>query len=227
MTEVMNKETVEPVKKTRKKTTTKKETATNNNNGNEEIIAMLMQQIAELQQQINGSKNTVSVEKTAKEKTTVKTTSSKKVTFQDIKDKEVGVERVVGGLGVVYWLDKKTGDEYTWNEVNEVQYLTVETLKRMNTSPLFLKTPWLKVLDDEAIEVLNLTTIYRNIEIIEDFEQFNKMSDFEIQEILSKLSREYVQTLATNISSKISSNEITDMRVIRRFERLLNKEFII
>lgn len=227
MTEVMNKETVEPVKKTRKKTTTKKETATNNNNGNEEIIAMLMQQIAELQQQINGSKNTVSVEETAKEKITVKTTSSKKVTFQDIKDKEVGVERVVGGLGVVYWLDKKTGDEYTWNEVNEVQYLTVETLKRMNTSPLFLKTPWLKVLDDEAIEVLNLTTIYRNIEIIEDFEQFNKMSDFEIQEILSKLSREYVQTLATNISSKISSNEITDMRVIRRFERLLNKEFII
>lgn len=226
MTEVMNKETVEPVKKTRKKTTTKKETATNNNNGNEEIIAMLMQQIAELQQQINGSKNTVSVEKTAKEKVAVKTTS-KKVTFQDIKDKEVGVERVVGGLGVVYWLDKKTGDEYTWNEVNEVQYLTVETLKRMNTSPLFLKTPWLKVLDDEAIEVLNLTTIYRNIEIIEDFEQFNKMSDFEIQEILSKLSREYVQTLATNISSKISSNEITDMRVIRRFERLLNKEFII
>ena len=226
MTEVMNKETVEPVKKTRKKTTTKKETATNNNNGNEEIIAMLMQQIAELQQQINSSKNTVSVEETPKEKVAVKTTS-KKVTFQDIKDKEVGVERVVGGLGVVYWLDKKTGDEYTWNEVNEVQYLTVETLKRMNTSPLFLKTPWLKVLDDEAIEVLNLTTIYRNIEIIEDFEQFNKMSDFEIQEILSKLSREYVQTLATNISSKISSNEITDMRVISRFERLLNKEFII
>ena len=85
MTEVMNKETVEPVKKTRKKTTTKKETATNNNNGNEEIIAMLMQQIAELQQQINSSKNTVSVEETPKEKVAVKTTS-KKVTFQDIKD---------------------------------------------------------------------------------------------------------------------------------------------
>ena len=209
MAEVSNKKT------TTKKTTTKKD-------DNNELIEMLMKQIAELQSKIDGATET---EKVADKP--VKAKRSKTVTFQDIKDKEVEVIRVVSGQGMVYWMDKKTGDEYVWNEYGESQYMTVEALKRMNTAPYFLKTPWLKVMDEEAVEVLKLKELYENIELLEDLDKLKSMSDFDILAMLDKMSKEYKQTLATNIASLISNNELTDVLLIRRFERLLDKQFLI
>lgn len=221
-------------KKDVKKTTTKKVTpsktkATKVNEvvkepNNSDAIALLMQQIADLQNQINQSK-VEKVTETVKEEITTKPTS-KKITFQSIRNEEILLKRVVGGMGVVIYKDKKTGDEFVWREVGDTEYVSGDIMKRM--SPNFLKTPWLKIIDnDDAIDVFNLRALYDDIELIENVDKIIDMDDSKIYEIINRLSNEYKQVLATNIMGKISSGELSNINVIRKFERLLGKEFLV
>lgn len=217
------------VKTTVKKATTTKAKATKVNEvvkepDNSDAIALLMQQIADLQNQINQSK-VEKVTETVKEEVTTKPTS-KKTTFQSIRNEEILLKRVVGGMGVVIYKDKKTGDEFVWREVGDTEYVSGDIMKRM--SPNFLKTPWLKIIDnDDAIDVFNLRALYNDIELIENVDKIIDMDDSKIYEIINRLSNEYKQVLATNIMGKISSGELSNINVIRKFERLLGKEFLV
>ena len=53
------------------------------------------------------------------------------------------------------------------------------------------------------------------------------MDDSKIYAIINRLTNEYKQVLATNIMGKISSEELSNINVIRKFERLLGKEFLV
>lgn len=226
-------ETKKDVKKTTaKKTTTSKtkdikvEENAKEKVDNEDVIALLMKQIADLQKQIGQNNKIEKTEKSIEKETPKKITTNKKATFQDIRNEEIAVKRVVGGIGLVMYKDKKTGDEYVWREVGDVEYVLGDALKRM--SPNFLKTPWLKIIDnDDAIDALNLRDLYDDIELIEDIDKLIDVEDFKIESIINKLSKEYKQVLATNIISKISSGALSNVNIIRRFERLLGKEFLV
>ena len=222
-------------KKDVKKTTTKKATQSKakvekvekvvtETTNNDEVIALLMQQIADLQSKI-GQTKVEEVAKPVKEEVVTKSTN-KKATFRDIRNDEIALKRVVGGTGLVIYKDKKTGDEFVWREIGDVEYVLGDVLKRM--SPSFLKTPWLKIIDnDDAVDALNLRTLYNDIELIENVDKIIDMDDSKIYEIINRLSNEYRQVLATNIMSKISSGELSNINTIRRFERLLKKEFLV
>lgn len=226
-------ETKKDVKKTTaKKTTTSKtkdikvEENAKEKVDNEDVIDLLMKQIADLQKQIGQNNKIEETEKSIEKEIPKKITTNKKATFQDIRNEEIAVKRVVGGIGLVMYKDKKTGDEYVWREVGDVEYVLGDALKRM--SPNFLKTPWLKIIDnDDAIDALNLRDLYDDIELIEDIDKLIDVEDFKIESIINKLSKEYKQVLATNIISKISSGALSNVNIIRRFERLLGKEFLV
>lgn len=219
-------------KKDVKKTTTKKATPSKakvekveevvkSTTDNNDVIALLMKQIADLQNQMNQSK----VIETVKEEVITKPTS-KKATFQSIRNEEIMLKRVAGGMGVVMYKDKKTGDEFVWREVGDTEYVTGDIMKRMGDK--FLKTPWLKIMDnDDAIDIFNLRALYDDIELIENVDKIIDMDDSKIYEIINRLSNEYKQVLSTNIMGKVSSGELSNINVIRKFERLLGKEFLI
>ena len=212
-----------------KKTTTTRAKATKVNEvvkepDNSDAIALLMQQIADLQNQINQSK-VEKVTETVKEEVTTKPTS-KKATFQSIRNEEIMLKRVVGGMGVVIYKDKKTGDEFVWREIGDTEYVTGDIMKRMGDK--FLKTPWLKIMDNnDAIDIFNLRSLYDDIELIENVDKIIDMDDSKIYEIINRLSNEYKQVLSTNVMGKVSSGELSNINVIRKFERLLGKEFLI
>lgn len=206
--------------KTTRKTSTKKiEEATIDNN----VVEMLMKQIAELQAQIQQQDKKVEVKES-----TEKTNKKRRNTFNDIRDVEVEVQRVIGGVGDVKYVDKKTGDEYTWKEEGSIEYMTGDVLRRMNsTSQLFLKAPWLRILDnDEVIEVLGLKELYKNIDSIEDVNMLASMDEDELERLVKSLSLEYKNVLSTNVAYKISSEELNNINAIRKFERVLGKEFL-
>lgn len=219
-------------KKDVKKTTTKKvtpskakvEKVVKSTTDNNDVMALLMKQIEDLQNQINQSKVTEIIE-TVKEEIVTKPTS-KKVTFQSIRNEEIMLKRVAGGMGVVIYKDKKTGDEFVWREVGDTDYVSGDIMKRMPDK--FLKTPWLKIMDnDDAIDIFNLRVLYDDIELIENVDKIIDMDDSKIYEIINRLSNEYKQVLSTNIMGKVSSGELSNINVIRKFERLLGKEFLI
>lgn len=222
-------------KKDVKKTTTKKvtpsktkvkkvEEVVKQTPDNNDVIALLMQQIADLQNQMNQPKVTEVIE-TVKEEVTTKPTS-KKATFQSIRNEEITLKRVAGGMGVVMYKDKKTGDEFVWREIGDTEYVTGDIMKRMGDK--FLKTPWLKIMDNnDAIDIFNLRSLYDDIELIENVDKIIDMDDSKIYEIINRLSNEYKQVLSTNVMGKVSSGELSNINVIRKFERLLGKEFLI
>lgn len=213
------KETDVKTKTTRKTSTKKTEEVKIDNN----VVEMLMKQIAELQAQIQQQDKTVEVKEP-----TEKTDKKRRNTFNDIRDVEVEVQRVIGGVGDVKYVDKKTGDEYTWKEEGSIEYMTGDVLRRMNsTSQLFLKAPWLRILDnDEVIEVLGLKELYKNIDAIEDVNMLASMDEDELERLVKSLSLEYKNVLSTNVAYKISSEELNNINVIRKFERVLGKEFL-
>lgn len=206
--------------KTTRKTSTKKTEETKIDNS---VVEMLMKQIAELQAQIQQQDKKVEVKESIE-----KTDKKRRNTFNDIRDVEVEVQRVIGGVGDVKYVDKKTGDEYTWKEEGSIEYMTGDVLRRMNsTSQLFLKAPWLRILDnDEVIEVLGLKELYKNIDSIEDVNMLASMEEDELERLVKSLSLEYKNVLSTNVAYKISSEELNNINAIRKFERVLGKEFL-
>lgn len=206
--------------KTTRKTSTKKTEETKIDNS---VVEMLMKQIAELQAQIQQQDKKVEVKESIE-----KTDKKRRNTFNDIRDVEVEVQRVIGGVGDVKYVDKKTGDEYTWKEEGSIEYMTGDVLRRMNsTSQLFLKAPWLRILDnDEVIEVLGLKELYKNIDAIEDVNMLASMEEDELERLVKSLSLEYKNVLSTNVAYKISSEELNNINAIRKFERVLGKEFL-
>lgn len=208
-------------KKTRS-TTKKKESTVD-----QSVVEMLMKEIEALKMQL--SQKDDHKEEIVEVKKSTNKREKLRATFNEIRDVEVEVKRVIGGIGSVKYIDKKTGDEYIWTEEGSSEYMTVDVLKRMNSkSPLFLKAPWLRILDnDDAIEVLGLKEIYHNIDLIDDIDELVKLKEHELEQLVESLSLEYKNVLATNIMDKINLEELNDINAIRRFERVLQKEFLV
>lgn len=216
----MEKETKKTTKTTTKKNATKKAETIDNS-----VIEALLKEIADLKEKINKQED--------KPKTEVKEDKKNKkfgkINLKDLMDTEVEVERVLDGIGDIVYIDKNTGCEYTWTEKGSTEYMTVEVLRRMNNkSSLFLKSPWLKIVDnDDVVEALGLTKLYKNISLVEDVNTIIELEDGEIIELIKELPNEYKNILSTNVLAKIISGELNNINEIRRLERLLGKEFSV
>ena len=222
----MEKETKKTTKTTKKNTTSKKVETVDNS-----VIEMLLKEIAELKSKINEQEENKTKEevKEVENKKVKEIKKTGKVNLKDLMEVEVEVERVLDGIGDIVYVDKNTGCEYTWTEKGATEYMTVEVLRRMNNkSSLFLKSPWLKIVDnDDVVEALGLTKLYKNLSLVEDVNTIIELEDFEITNLIKELPNEYKNILSTNVLSKILSGELNNINEIRRLERLLGKEFSV
>lgn len=211
------------IKITTKKKVTKKE------NTEKQLMEKFMKELEELKRQNEELKKQIDNKKDEEEKIAEKPKRKPKVSLKDIRNEEVTVQRVIGGMGSVHFVDTKTGDEYVWAEIGDTEIVTVDVLKRMaGKNSMYLKTPWLKIIDsDDAIEALGLKSLYRELELTDDIDSLLKMSEGEINSLVNKLSQDYKETMSINIQSKILSGELTNVYTIRKLERLLGKEFML
>lgn len=210
------------------KTTTKRK-VTKKENTEKQLMEKFMKELEELKRQNEELKKQIDNKKDEEEKIKEKPKRKVKVSLKDIRNEEVTVQRVIGGIGSVHFVDTKTGDEYVWAEIGDTEIVTVDVLKRMvGKNSMYLKTPWLKIIDsDDAIEALGLKSLYRELELTDDIDSLLKMSEGEINSLVNKLSQDYKETMSINIQSKILSGELTNVYTIRKLERLLGKEFML
>lgn len=145
--------------------------------------------------------------------------------LRTIKDREVIVKSVVG---VVSFKSPKTNTLYKWMEIGDEEVLTIDEILTMDsTSRRFLNTPWLVIEDDEVIEGLGLTNLYKLIEKIEDVDSLLDMNIEEIEEIINKAPFEYQKTLASVIFAKVNNNEIRDIVLIKKLEEILGTTLLL
>lgn len=150
---------------------------------------------------------------------------AKKVNLKEIAKKEVTVRSVIGG--VTTFESKKSGIVYTWNGKGVEEELTVDEVKELKNAGKFLTVPWLVVDDEEVAEAMGLTELYENIALIEDVDSLLKLPIYEVEEKLNKVPRGYKRHLSGLIQEKISNGELRDIVIIRQFEKILNKTFLI
>lgn len=154
-----------------------------------------------------------------------KTSKKNKSTLRrDRGEEDVLVKSVAG---TVTFKSPKTGVTYSWLEIGDEEWLTVDEILQMETrSKKFLHEPWLMVMDDEINEILGLKEV---AEVVSDLENVDEILEEytvgEIEELLNKSSKGYRDTFSGVIMNKILADELKDGVLIRELGRILEVDF--
>lgn len=218
--ETEKKNTTKTKATTKKKETIKEEDKSKSELTINDIPPELMNQMFAMFQQMQ-SKSTLEVEN----KGTEKPQKITKAYLRTIKDKEIVVRSV---SGVVSFKSPKTNTLYKWMEIGDEEILTIDEVLTMDsTSRRFLNTPWLVLEDEEVIQALGLSDLYKLIEKVEDVDNLLEMDMSEIEEVIDKAPHEYKKTLAGVIFGKVNNNEIRDIVLIKKLEEVLGTTLLL
>ena len=147
---------------------------------------------------------------------------------QSNKKTKITVTNVTNGS--VTYVSKKGGFPYIWSGYGDVDEVSIDDLLTM--PPKYLTTPWLLINDEEEdiIEGLGLTEIYKHISILDEIEDIDSMTVEDLEEackvFVSKQNRDFVHQASSRIQELISNGELVDYRKIQQFGKILGKEFI-
>ena len=153
---------------------------------------------------------------------------TKKYLREKYKDTTITVTNVTNGS--VTYVSKKGGFPYIWSGYGDVDEVSIDDLLTM--PPKYLTTPWLLINDEEEdiIEGLGLTEIYKHISILDEIEDIDNMTAEDLEEackvFVSKQNRDFVHQASSRIQELISNGELVDYRKIQQFGKILGKEFI-
>ena len=149
---------------------------------------------------------------------------TKKYLREKYKDTTITVTNVTNGS--VTYVSKKGGFPYVWSGYGDVDEVSIDDLLTM--PPKYLTTPWLLINDEEEdiIEGLGLTEIYKRISILDEIEDLDSMTVEDLEEFVSKQNRDFVHQASSRIQELISNGELVDYRKIQQFGKILGKEFI-
>lgn len=129
--------------------------------------------------------------------------------------------------GTVTFKSPKTGVTYSWLEIGDEEWLSVDEVLQMETkSKKFLHEPWLVVMDDEINEVLGIKEITDVVSELDDIDEIlEEYTVAEIEEMLNKSSKGYRETFSGIIMNKIRDEELRDGILIKELGRILEINF--
>lgn len=162
-----------------------------------------------------------------------KTNISGKVTKQQLRRKYKETDIYVTSVTnmIVTYQGKK--EMYIWEQKDECLSITIDDLLAMNER--YLLTPWL-VLDDyenepevldDIIECLGLESMYEHLYLLIDIEEnINKVDTERVKQIISSpRGQGLVYEISGIVQGKILDGTLTNMKVIKEYEKILHKNF--
>lgn len=162
-----------------------------------------------------------------------KTNISGKVTKQQLrrKYKETDIYMTNATNMIVTFQGKR--EFYTWEQKDECLPITIDDLLAMNEA--YLLTPWL-VLDDyenepevldDIIECLGLEPIYEHLYLLNDLEEnINKVDTERVKQVIySPKGSGLIYEISGIVQGKILDGTLTNMKVIKEYEKILHKNF--
>lgn len=162
-----------------------------------------------------------------------RTNISGKVTKQQLrrKYKETDIYMTNATNMIITYQGKK--EFYKWEQKDECIPITIDDLLAMNE--VYLLTPWL-VLDDyenepevldDIIECLALESMYEHLYLLNDIEEnVNKVDTERVKQIISSpRGQGLVYEISGIVQNKILDGTLTNMKVIKEYEKILHKNF--
>lgn len=169
---------------------------------------------------------TVTLEDAVVEKSTVASSNvvveKKTVDTKTLKDDD---EIIVSSLiPHVSYKDSKNNDFYEWDTVGHEEVMTYSALKDMNRNyKSYFKDLWLEPKDDRVVKAFGLVSVYKNYADLMDGSIYTIENMSDIKEKFDALPpRGIKNTIVIKIKNMVMSGDISDVKVVKSLERLLN-----
>lgn len=130
---------------------------------------------------------------------------------------------IVSLIPNVSYKDAKNNDFYEWDEVGHEESMTYSSLKDMNRNhKSYFKELWLKPKDERVVKAFGLESIYKTYADLMSGEIYVSSNMDLIKEKFDALPPRGIKaTVVTKIKSMVVSGEISDVKVVRNLERIL------
>ena len=175
-------------------------------------------------------KNTVAKKETPKMEAVEKTEAiEKKVTYKVRQELDPHMLVTVrnGFHGRLIYIDRKTREEYIWEEFGDEQDIELIDLKYAKSSAKkFFTENWFIIEDPVVVEHLGLEQYYKGALDVEGFEDLFVKDPKEIEKIVAGLSNGQKRTVMYRARQAITEGTIDSLRVISALEKALGIELV-
>lgn len=137
---------------------------------------------------------------------------------------EIAIESLVPNVS---YKDSKTGDDYDWDEVGHIEYLTVETLKNMWRSYKgYFRNMWLRPLDDRVIKQFGMGKFFSEYDCLLNADYYTRENLPTILTQIAKSPTPLKTSIINRIHSFVKDGELTDVKVLRDIEKRFDLDLI-
>lgn len=176
-------------------------------------------------------------------KETTKKVEEKKVEKKEIKKKEVS--KIQEKIKKVRELDREeyvpvmnnttsnlffkhpncltTLDMYEYGDIQEMKIGELMTMKA--SQPRILNECWLMILDEDVVEAMGLSKLYKNIITIDKADELFSLSAEKIEEVLSKSPKIVKENIGKLVKQRVDNGEWESLTKLNAIEKVLGVKF--
>ena len=124
--------------------------------------------------------------------------------------------------GLLRYIGKKTGDLYEWSgygDITNVAYGDLLSLKAAKSG--FLYKPWFIIIEDDAIDQLNLTDLYATFTDYDDIDEFLELPADRFRAKLINAPEGFKDTVARTAASQIKDGQLDSVIKIKIIDDVL------
>ena len=136
-------------------------------------------------------------------------------------DTTINVKSICFG-GLTY-KSRSTNAVFRWNQIGSIQPMTVAEINEMNNYKSdFLRKPLVILMDERAVKKFRLTSVYENVEEINNITAVFNSSLPEIEKVIDDALRVNMRDiLISKVRQMYKNKKLKDIEVIRLLERKL------
>jgi len=129
----------------------------------------------------------------------------------------------VGGL---YMIGKKSGNLYTWNNVDDVSYVEYGDLKiAKQLKSKFVFNPCFVIEDEELVEQWeDVGKVYENLISLDEIKSLYNMPLDNVKAILEKLPKGAKRSVAAIATDAVNNGELRDIAIMQLFDEMIGTD---
>lgn len=116
-----------------------------------------------------------------------------------------------------------TLDMYEYGDIQEIKIGELMTMK--SGQPRILNECWLMILDEDVVEAIGLSELYKNVITIDKVDELFSLSAEKIEEILSKSPRIVKENIGGIVKQRVDNREWESLTKLSAIEKALGVKF--
>lgn len=142
--------------------------------------------------------------------------------------KKIGKEDLVPVMNVFFgeliYINEFNGFTRRWSEYGTRHDIPYSELQNMQTQyPIFIRNPWIYILDKKAIGQLELTDFYKTLLNPNEIDEFYKKDDTYIVSFLRATTHDMRMLIVNLTKHKIKDGTLRDLFKVRLIEETINE----